>query len=94
MLKLKLQSFGRLMRGADSLEETLMLGKTEGRGGGQRMRRLGGIADSVGLEMVEDRGAGALHAVHGVAKSATSQLSSNSSLPQVPVGEPSSCCLL
>ena len=45
MLKLKLQYFDHLMRRADSLEKTLMLGKTEGRrrGGQQRMRRLDGI---------------------------------------------------
>ena len=48
MLKLKLQSFGHLMRRADSLEKTLMLGKIEGRRrkGRQRMRRLDGITDS------------------------------------------------
>ena len=46
-LKLKLQYFGRLMRRADSLEKTLMLGKIEGRRrrGRQRMRRLDGITD-------------------------------------------------
>ena len=49
MLKLKLQSFDHLMRRADSLEMTLMLGKTEGkrRRGQQRMRWLDGITDSV-----------------------------------------------
>ena len=48
MLKLKLQNFGHLMRKADSLEMTLMLGKIEGRrrSGGQRMRWLDGITDS------------------------------------------------
>ena len=48
-LKLKLQYFGHLMRRADSLEKTLMLGKTEGRRrrGGQRMRWLDGITDSM-----------------------------------------------
>ena len=46
MLKLKLQYFGHLMRRADSLEKTLMLGKTEGRRR-QRMRRLDGITDSM-----------------------------------------------
>ena len=49
MLKLRLQYFGHLMRRADSLEKTLMLGKTEDRRrrGRQRMRRLDGITDSV-----------------------------------------------
>ena len=78
MLKLKLQYFGPLMQRADSLEKTLMLGKTEGgrRRGRQRMRWLDGITDSVGMslsqlqEMVKGRKA--WHAVvHGVAKSWT-----------------------
>ena len=48
MLKLKLQYFGHLMRRANSLEKTLMLGKIEGRRRGQqRMRWLGGITDSM-----------------------------------------------
>ena len=48
MLKLKLQYFGHLMRGTDSLEKTLMLGKIEGRRRGQqRMRWLDGITDSM-----------------------------------------------
>ena len=62
MLKLKLQYFGNLMRRADSLEKTLMLGKIEGRRRGQqRIRRLDGITDSMDMsfrklqEMVKDR---------------------------------------
>jgi len=65
MLKLKLQYFGHLMQRADSLEKTLILGKTEGRRrrGWQRMRWLNSISDSIDMslskpqEMVEDRGA-------------------------------------
>ena len=51
MLKLKLQSFGHLMRRADSLKKTLMLGKIEGRRrrGRQRMRWLDGITDSMDM---------------------------------------------
>ena len=53
MLKLKLQNFGHLIRKADSLEKTLIVGKTEGRRrrGRQRMRWLDGITDSIDMSL-------------------------------------------
>ena len=75
MLKLKLQYFGHLMRRADSLEKTLMLGKIEGRRrrGWQRIKWLDGISDSMDMglsglwEFVIDREAWCA-VVHGVAR--------------------------
>ena len=77
MLTVKLQYFGHLMRRANSVEKTLMLGKTEGkrRRGQQRMRQLDSITNrmdmsSSKLEIVKNRGAWCA-AVHGAAKSRT-----------------------
>ena len=78
MLKLKLQSYGHLIQGTDSLEKTLVLGKIEGRRrrGRQRVRWLNSITDSMDMslsilqELVMNREAGRA-AVHGVTKRQT-----------------------
>ena len=89
MLRLKLQYFGHLMRRADSLEKTLMLGKIEGRRRGrQRMRGLDGITNSTDIdlnklwEIVKDREAQRA-VIHGVTRRRTQLRDNNSKISSV-----------
>ena len=89
MLKLKLQYFGHLLRRADSLEKTLMLGKIEGkrRSGPQRMIWLDGIIDSMDMGLrilqgtVKDREAMEYAVVHEVVKSQTRLSNRTTAIP-------------
>ena len=84
---LKLQYFGYLMRNVDSLETILMLGKIEGRRrrGGQRMRWLDGITNSIDMSLSKLRGMVKVREtwraeVHGVTKNQTERLNNNNKL--------------